>query len=303
MSLLARLRHTIAPVRAPDRARFVQKHTHCLPPLTLAIRDRHRHALTQPQTGPIWPAFPQGAPITVIDARRAARRHHLCPLRGTSAAQGCAIGHPLARSKVMSRRIAALVILGISFGAGSAYAQESSSTPATVEVTYMPAGAAYFTSKDNSPSFGNYGFGTAVTFNVNRFVGIEGELGAMIATASDLQFGDLGSGVKAPNMLNYTANLVYSPWTGHAVVPYAAGGIGGLTMFERPGVGVSEDETFLNGNVGGGVKWYAPNKRWGLRGDYRFGVTRSKDDAPEFYGRDTRYAHRVYGGVVITTVR
>jgi hypothetical protein len=42
----------------------------------------------------------------------------------------------------MSRRIAALVIVGISFGVGSAYAQESNGAPALVEVTYMPAGAA-----------------------------------------------------------------------------------------------------------------------------------------------------------------
>jgi hypothetical protein len=106
----------------------------------------------------------------------------------------------------MSRRIAALVIVGISLGVGSAHAQEASNAPALVEVTFMPAGAAYFASKDDKPSFGNYGFGTAVTFNLNRFIGIEGELGAMLATTSDLQFGDLSSGVKAPNMLNYTAS-------------------------------------------------------------------------------------------------
>jgi hypothetical protein len=32
-------------------------------------------------------------------------------------------------------------------------------------------------------------------------------------------------------------------------------------------------------------------------------VTQSKDDASAFFGRDTRYAHRVYGGVIINTVR
>jgi len=206
--------------------------------------------------------------------------------------------------KVMSRRIAALVIVGFSFAVGSAHAQESAGPgPGLIEVTYMPAGAAYFTAKGDSPSFGNYGFGTAVTFNLNRFVGIEGELGAMLATTSDLQFGDLPSDTKAPNMLNYTANVIVSPWTGHSVVPYAAGGVGGLTMFERPALGITSDETFLSGNVGGGVKWYAANNRWGLRGDYRFGITKSKDDAPEFFGRENRYAHRVFGAVVINTKR
>ena len=203
----------------------------------------------------------------------------------------------------MSRRIAALVTMGIMIGAGSAYAQESTPVPGFVEVTYMPAGAAFFTSKGDAPSFGNYGFGTGVTFNLSRYVGIEGELGSMIATTSDLQFGDLNSHTKSPNMLSYTVNAIVSLWAGHAVVPYATGGIGGLTMFERPELGVTSDETFLSGNVGGGLKWYAANRRWGLRGDYRFAGTQSKDDAPEFFGRDTRYVHRVYAGVIINTVR
>src|SRR3954447_409830 len=186
----------------------------------------------------------------------------------------------IAKEKVMSGRIAALVLVGLLVGVGASRAQEATPGPGKVEVTYIPAGGAYITSKGNSPSFGNYGFGTAGTFNLNRFIGIEGELGAMISTTSSLQFGDLPSNLKAPNFLSYTGNVIYSPWTGHSVVPYAAGGVGGLTMFERPEVGVTKDETFLTGNVGGGVKWYAPNNRWGLRGDYRFQATRSKDDAP-----------------------
>jgi len=92
-----------------------------------------------------------------------------------------------------------------------------------------------------------------------------------------------------------------SPWGGRALSPYAAGGVGGLTMFARPALTLTDDETFLTGNVGGGVKWYAPNNRWGIRGDYRFVATKSKDDAPEFFGRETRYIHRAYAGVIINT--
>ena len=51
---------------------------------------------------------------------------------------------------------------------------------------------------------------------------------------------------------------------------YGAGGVGGLTTFERVEVGLNDDKTFFVGNVGGGVKWYAPNSRWGVRLDYRF---------------------------------
>src|SRR5262249_15057612 len=160
----------------------------------------------------------------------------MAPAAATS--MGCDQDRPLSytreRRDQMSRKIAALVVSGMLFSVGGAYAQESNPGPGLVEVTYIPAGAAFFTAKGNSPSFGNYGFGTAVTFNVNRYVGVEGELGAMIATTSDLQFGDLNKNIKSPNSLNYSANLVVSPWAGHAVVPYVTGGIGGLTMFERP---------------------------------------------------------------------
>lgn len=201
----------------------------------------------------------------------------------------------------MSRRIAALVIVGVLFSVG-AYAQESNSGPGPVEVTYMPVGAAFFPAKGDSPSFGNYGFGTAVSFNVNRHVGIEGNVGSMIATSSDLQFGDLNHQTKSPNMLSYQANVVISLARG-SVIPFVTGGGGGLTMFERPELGITADETFLVGNVGGGVKWIAGNNRWGLRGEYRFGATKSKDDAPAFFGRETRYVHSVYAAVIINTVR
>jgi len=78
----------------------------------------------------------------------------------------------------MSRRIVALVA-GIIVGAGSTYAAGVGSGPGFVEVTYIPAGAPFVASKGSSPSFGNYGFGTAVTFNVSRFIGIEGEVASM----------------------------------------------------------------------------------------------------------------------------
>jgi hypothetical protein len=86
-----------------------------------------------------------------------------------------------------------------------------------------------------------------------------------------------------------------------AIVPYATGGVGGLSLFHRASLGINDTETFLTGNVGGGLKWF--HGRWGLRGDYRFLAVRSKDDAPSFFGRETRYGHRVYGGILVNTGR
>jgi hypothetical protein len=86
-------------------------------------------------------------------------------------------------------------------------------------------------------------------------------------------------------------------------VGYATAGIGGLTMFQLANVSNNNAVTMLTGNVGGGVKWYAPNGRWGLRGDYRFSSVRANSDAPALFGQETRYGHRVYGAVVINAVR
>jgi hypothetical protein len=74
-------------------------------------------------------------------------------------------------------------------------------------------------------------------------------------------------------------------------------------MFKRANLGINSTDTFLTGDVGGGLKWYANNGRWGVRGDYRFIAVRANDTAPAFFGQETRYGHRVYGAVIINAVR
>jgi hypothetical protein len=187
--------------------------------------------------------------------------------------------------------------------AAPASAQELSAGPGTVEVTLIPGGGTFFTSKGQAPEFGSYTYGGALTYNVNRFVGIEGEVGGTAGIVQDLNFGGTTANLKTPNSLTYTGNVVISAATGHSVVPFVTGGVGGLTMYQRADLGVQNRENFLTGNVGGGIKWYAPNGRWGLRGDYRFIAVRSNDSAPAFFGQDTQYGHRVYGAVIINAVR
>ena len=184
-----------------------------------------------------------------------------------------------------------------------AFAQEGPTGPGKVEVTLIPAGGTFFMSKGPSPDFGNYTYGGALTANLSRFVGVEAEVGGSAGIAQDLEFSGGTSNLKTPSTVSYTGNIILQAATGGSVVPFVTGGVGGLTMFERQELGIAQNETFLTGNVGGGVKWYAPNGRWGLRGDYRFIAVKSKDDAPAFFGRDTRYGHRVYAGVVINALR
>jgi opacity protein-like surface antigen len=201
------------------------------------------------------------------------------------------------------KRVIALATLALSLvGAQTAFAQAEGVGPGKLELTLIPAGGTWFTEKNAAPSFGNYNVGGAVTYNFNRIVGIEGEVGGTIGISQTLQFGTLAGSIKTPNMANYSANLVVSAPTQMAVVPYVTGGIGGVTLFETVALGIPDMKTLFSSNVGGGVKWYA-NGRWGLRADYRFLVTQSKDDAPAFFGRETRYGHRIYGAVVINAIR
>jgi hypothetical protein len=206
----------------------------------------------------------------------------------------------------MKYRIATLAVLIGLAGSSHAIAQtrESSSPgPGVVEATIIPGGATFFTEgKDTQgPSFGNYDLGGSVTVNFNRYVGVEGEVSGAIGLTQTLDFngGSLGD-VKTPHLLNYSGNVIVNAGRG-SVVPYVTGGVGGMSLFEQAGLGINDTETFFTSNVGGGVKWYAG--RWGLRGDYRFIAVQSKDDAPAFFGQETRYGHRVYGGVILNIVR
>ena len=199
----------------------------------------------------------------------------------------------------MTRVIAILVAAASVFGASQAYAQEAAAGPGPVVVTIIPGGATFFTEgKDtNGPSFGNYDLGGAVTVNFNRFVGVEGEVSGALGITQDLEFVNGTSNLKTPNFVNYSGNLVISAPNKTSVVPYVTGGFGGLSLFEKQSLGINDTETFFTSNVGGGVSWYTG--RWGLRGDYRFIALKSKDDAPAFFGQETRYGHRVYGGVLL----
>lgn len=204
----------------------------------------------------------------------------------------------------MTRWMAGLMAVAFVGVASAAAAQEAEPGPGAVVVTLIPGGATFFTeAKDNpqGPSFGNYSLGGSAAVHFNRVLAVEGEVSGALGVSQALRVGAVDLDERTPHQLNYSANLVVSAPTGTSVVPYVTGGVGGLSLFERRSFGVNDTETFLTGNVGGGVNWYAG--RWGLRGDYRFITVRSKDDAPAFFGQETRYGHRVYGGVLLNLSR
>ena len=204
----------------------------------------------------------------------------------------------------MKRLIAILLTVTAIGAATPVFAQESAPGPGKVVITIIPGGATFFTEAEDNPvgaAFGNYELGGSVAVNLNRYVGLEGEVSGGIGVSQTMQVGTFTFDGRSPNLLNYSGNLVISAPNRSSVVPYLTGGVGGQTQFERRVLTVNDATTFLTGNVGGGVSWYAG--RWGLRGDYRFIAVQSKDDAPAFFGRENRYGHRVYAGVLLNVAR
>ena len=202
------------------------------------------------------------------------------------------------------KRLLAILLTVTAIGAATpAFAQESAPGPGKVVITIIPAGATFFTEADetNGPSFGNYELGGSVAVNFNRYVGLEGEVSGALGVSQSLQVGTVTLDERSPDSLNYSGNLVISAPNRSSVVPYLTGGVGGQTLFDKRVLSVNDATTFLTGNVGGGISWYAG--RWGLRGDYRFIAVQSKDDAPAFFGRENRYGHRVYAGVLLNVAR
>jgi hypothetical protein len=200
----------------------------------------------------------------------------------------------------MKQWIAALVTVVGLVGASPALAQESHQGGAgAVVVTVIPASGTFFTQgKDTkAPSFGNYGAGAAAEVRVSRYVGIEGEVTGAFGITQNLDFTSGTVNQKTPNLLDYTGNVIVSVPTRHSIEPYVTGGVGGLTLYNTPALSITNTQTFFTSNVGGGLTWF--NGRWGVRADYRFIAVKSKADAPSFFGQETRYGHRVYGGLII----
>jgi hypothetical protein len=199
----------------------------------------------------------------------------------------------------MARWVSVFVVVLSLAAVDRAFAQDTTPGPGRAEITLIPGGGFLFLENEDAsaPSFGNYQLGGAVAYNFNRFIAVEGEVGTSLGISQSLDFGYSDS-VRTPDILTYSGNLVVSLPSGRSVVPYVAGGAGGLSLFKREELGVDDTETLFTGNVGAGVKWYSG--RWGLRADYRFVAVPSRDEVSAFgFGTEARYGHRVYGAVLL----
>jgi Outer membrane protein beta-barrel domain len=204
----------------------------------------------------------------------------------------------------MSRKVC--LTIAAALVAASAYAQETGAGAGRFEIGAFPGGGMFFTtsSNGNAPSFGNYALGASFTYNANRWIGIEGEGGGTIGLHQNFNVGSIAfTDQRTPSMWSYSGNLVVNPGgSDRSIVPYAIGGVGGLTMTPYGDVdrlGINNYETYLTGNVGGGIKWFS-TRHFGIRGDYRFFMIKGNDAAPLFFGNENRFGHRVQAGLVFT---
>jgi hypothetical protein len=204
------------------------------------------------------------------------------------------------------RRTLSTVALAAFVGIGQAYAQEGGGA-GRIEISAFPGGGVFFgsSSSETEPNFGNYTVGGAFTYNFNRWIGAEGEVGNAIGVHQTLNFnGETLARQSSPRLFAYNGNVVANPiGNDRTIVPYATAGVGGLRMLktdEVAALGINSPTNFFTGNVGGGVKWFA-SRHWGARGDYRLMIVNDTRNAPEFFGREeVRYGHRVYGGLLFT---
>lgn len=198
------------------------------------------------------------------------------------------------------------MVLAALLCAATVSAQEIGTGAGRFEVGAFPGGGMFFTASDknNGTDFGNYALGASFTYNINQWIGIEGEGGGSVGLRQDFTMGPHAfANLKTPNLWSYSGNFVVAPGgSDRAVVPYLIGGLGGLTVTpsgEADRLGITKYDTYLTGNVGGGVKFFS-SRHVGVRGDYRFFMVQSRDSAPLFFSTDNRYGHRVQAGIVFT---
>jgi hypothetical protein len=205
----------------------------------------------------------------------------------------------------MLRRIGSLFAAAL-FSAGTLCAQEAGLGAGRIEISAFPGGGLMFMESGNAeePDFTNYAVGGSFTLNFNRWVGAEGEVGWAPGIRQRLSFNaETLNDQHTPCLVGYNGNLVVNPFgNDRQLVPYATGGVGGLTMIDTKEVanlGINAKTTYPTASVGGGMKWFA-SRHVGLRADYRFFMVKNQDTAPLFFGRENRYGHRVYGGLLLT---
>src|SRR5262245_22562624 len=153
-----------------------------------------------------------------------------------------------------------VLLVASALSLGTARAQEVSTGAGRIEIGVFPVGGVFFGHySGNTPNFGDYALGTGLTLNLNRWIGVEGEIGGAVGIRQEMKHnGVLLPNQLSPSMIAYNGSVVVNViGSDRAVSPYVAFGGGGLTLLTNGNVtnlGIVNNETYLTGNAGGGVK-------------------------------------------------
>jgi opacity protein-like surface antigen len=150
---------------------------------------------------------------------------------------------------------------------------------------------------DGAPAFNSYTtFGT-VGVNFNGAVGVEGEFGVNFGFDQEIPFVLDEPESRPPTMVAYSGNVIaHLVSRRRTMVPYVVAGAGGLTLVERPSLGVTSNPTFLTLSAGVGIKFNV-TEHWGIRTEYRYLAVVARDGAPDFFGHEHRIGHRLAAGL------
>lgn len=207
--------------------------------------------------------------------------------------------------------LTALLLLCVS---AVASAQGSDAGAGKLETGFFPGGGVFFVGGDDDleVNFNTYNIGGYLSWYLNRVMAIEGELGFGIGLAQDVVYMNrVVRHAQVPGTVNANGNVVVFPMgSDRLLAGYVTGGGGLLTLQDRVSTrqfGLTESESFLTANVGGGLKILRAGsglKQWGARIDYRILSVNSKDDAFPFFARSKRrMGHRIYFGFLYTLTR
>ncbi len=215
---------------------------------------------------------------------------------------------PKGRGSVMTCRRACLIAVALVAGCAVASAQEAPGA-GRLELGGFPGGGLWLVNGDDNTevNFNNYDFGGGATWHLNPMVAVEAEAAYGLGISQNVRYQNRELlRVLLPYTLGTSGNIVISPGgSAKRVAGYVTGGAGMLTLFARTSTGMifglTDNETFVTTNVGGGVKFFrgedAPN--WGYRVDYRLVIVNSKSDAVAFFAQSKRrLGHRFYIGMI-----
>jgi hypothetical protein len=198
---------------------------------------------------------------------------------------------------------------------GVARAQEVGSPGAgKLEVGGFPGGGLWLGGGDDNTEvdFNNYDFGGGATWYVNSKAAIEAEAAFGLGISQDVNYrNNIVYRVQMPHTLGTNGNILFFPGgSERRLAGYVTGGAGVLTLYSRTAAsrlfGLTENESFLATNLGGGVKIFRRDeyRNWGFRIDYRLMMVNKKSDAvPLFAQSKRRTGHRFYIGLLYTLKR